>query len=63
MRNRETAIQIRVSYEEKDHIEANAAKAGVGVSRFIRERAMGEPMPATQEIEVAEVRLVLKPNG
>lgn len=38
---RETAIQVRVSFEEKERIEARAKEVGIKPSEFIREVALG----------------------
>ncbi len=38
---RETSIQVRVSFKEKERIEARAKEAGIKPSEFIREVALG----------------------
>lgn len=47
---RGTVLQVRVSAEEKEQIQARAAAAGKPVSEFVRERALGE---ATVTLKVA----------
>lgn len=52
------AIQVRLSVEERDRIRANARAAGMGVSAFVRSRALeaalGSPVDALTSVPGAE---------
>lgn len=60
---RTEVVQLRMTYAEREHVRAQAQLAGIGVSEFVRRRALGYVVPSGGGVRRPDPALITELNG